>query len=290
MVIGSIKYFTIRSVVPFVYFNIIIRFKYNFQRFNNDRGLTMINVILAGLFIMLTTSFGSMLSIIFRRLPEWGLEFSMAFSGGVMLVASFTSLILPSIDIGSIYIAMVGIVLGFIFIFIVERLVPHEDKLLNQTQEIVDEKYKEKLRNILLIVAAIIIHNLPEGMAVGISIVNNAEKGWATAIAIGIQDIPEGLAVSLPLIMLTKRLWIPIFIGILSGFSEFVFAVLGGYAFFVFSKFLPIGLSFSGGAMVYVTIKEVFPEVYRDEKNENIITFGFLAGLLLMLFLDTTMS
>ncbi len=246
----------------------------------------MQQIVLAGLFVMITTSLGALFAVVFKKLPEWWLDVGLAFSGGVMLVASFTSLIIPATEIGSIYTVMFGIVLGFITIFLIERIVPHEEYI---TKLKITENYKERVKSIFMIVTAIIIHNIPEGMAVGISMANNVEKGWATAIAIGTQDIPEGLAVSLPLIFLTERVWIPVLIGILSGFSEFVFTVLGGYAFTTFHSLLPTGLSFAGGAMIYVTIKEVFPEVYKN-KNELLVTVGFLIGLLTMLYLDITLG
>jgi len=243
-------------------------------------------LILAGIFVMLATALGSVLAVFFKKLPDWGLDFSMAFSGGVMLVASFTSLILPSIDIGGAGVTIFGIITGFFVIYLIEWMTPHEEYILKFNRGNVE---KEKLKGIFLIVSAIIIHNIPEGMAVGVSMVSDTDKGWATAIAIGIQDIPEGLAVSLPLIMLTERMWIPVFIGFLSGFSEFVFTVLGGFTFSIFSVFLPFGLSLAGGAMIYVTVKEVFPQVYRN-RHETIVTAGFLVGLLLMLYLDTTLG
>lgn len=244
------------------------------------------NVILAGLFIWFTTSLGAIVAVIFKRFPSSWLYISLAFSGGIMLVASFTSLILPAIDKGSIYIVLLGIILGFVMIYILEKFLPHEEHFLNYK---IATAYKDKVRSIVLIVLAIIIHNFPEGMAVGVSIVNDIHKGWATAIAIGIQDIPEGLAVSLPLIFLTNRVFIPIFIGILSGFSEFVFALAGGLIFSYLDFFLPLGMSIAGGAMIYVTVKEVFPQVYSENK-EGLVTIGFLIGFLTMLYLDTVLG
>jgi len=246
-----------------------------------------IDVIYAGLLVFLLTSLGSFLAVILKKFPKIGLDISLSFSGGIMLVASFTSLILPSIDSGNIYISMLGIIFGFFVIHLIENYIPHEEHFLKYK---ISHAYKNKARNILLIVLAIIIHNIPEGMAIGISMVNDLNKGWATAIAIGIQDIPEGLAVSLPLVFLTGRLIIPVIIGILSGFSEFLFAVIGGYAFSIFHALLPFGLAFAGGAMIYITVKEVFPEVYKNEENKNYITIGFLIGMLIMLYLDVTLS
>jgi ZIP family zinc transporter len=246
----------------------------------------MEDIILAGILIMLLTSLGSVFAVIFKKLPLWGFDFGLAFSGGVMLVASFTSLILPATEKGNITIVIAGIVLGVILIYLLEKILPHEEYFFKFK---IKEAEKERLKGIFLIVSAIIIHNLPEGMAVGTAMANDIEKGWATAIAIGIQGIPEGLAVSLPLIFLTERIWIPVLIGVLSGFSEFVFAVLGGFIFSKLDMLLPLGLSIAGGAMVYVTVKEVFPQVYKN-KDEQIVTIGFLSGLLLMLYLDTTLG
>ncbi len=246
-----------------------------------------LEVLYAGLLVFLLTSFGSLLAVILKRFPKLGLDISLAFSGGIMLVASFTSLILPSIDNGNIYISMLGIIFGFLIIHLIENYVPHEEHFLKYK---ISQAYKNKVRNILLIVLAIIIHNIPEGMAVGISMINDVNKGWATAVAIGIQDIPEGLAVSLPLVFLTGRLIIPIIIGVLSGFSEFLFAVIGGYAFSIFHALLPFGLAFAGGAMIYVTVKEVFPEVYKNEESKDYVTLGFLVGMLIMLYLDVSLG
>lgn len=246
-----------------------------------------VEVFYAGIFVFLTTSLGAVLAVLFKKLPEIGLDTSLAFSGGVMLVASFTSLILPSIYNGNVYISMFGIVLGFFVIHIIGKFIPHEEKFLKYN---FSDEYKGKVRNIILLALAIIIHNLPEGLAVGVSMVNDVSKGWATAIAIGIQDIPEGLAVALPLILLSNRILLPLSIGILSGFSEFVFAIIGGISFSIMHFLLPLGLAFAGGAMIYVTVKEVFPQIYSSGKNELYITFGFLIGVLVMLFLDTTLG
>ncbi len=249
--------------------------------------LTPLELVFVGAsFVMFTTTFGAIIAVIFKGFPDWSLDVSMAFSGGIMLVASFTSLILPSIEEGSVLLSCVGVVCGFFLILAVERWLPHEHLLLGYEGS---KKHREKLKRVWLIAIALIIHNLPEGFAVGVSIVNNSHKGLATALAIGIQDIPEGLAVSLPLMMATERVVIPLFVGFLSGFSEFVTAVAGGWAFSLFRHFLPFGLSMAGGAMVYVTVKEVFPEVYKSER-EILITCGFLAGFLVMLVLDTVLG
>jgi len=238
-------------------------------------------ILLAGLILLGLTSLGAVISVLFKKVSTKTIDYSLAFSSGIMLVASFTSLIIPSLEIGNIVLTNIGIICGFIFIYILEIFIPHIEKIaINPKLE------KEKTKATLLIVGAIIIHNLPEGLAVGVSLENDIDKGLITALAIGIQDIPEGLAVSLPLIYLFEKRLIPILIGLLSGLSEAIFVVVGAYMFSFFSILLPLGLSFSGGAMLYVVIKEIFPQIYKSE-NEKLITLYFLLGLIIMLSLDS---
>jgi ZIP family zinc transporter len=132
----------------------------------------------------------------------------------------------------------------------------------------------------------VIIHNIPEGFAVGVSSAYSLGKGTATAIAIAIQDIPEGLIVSLVLMVANRGIAVPVLVGIISGIAESMFCFLGFYTFEVFSVLLPVGLGLGGGAMIYITVKEVFPEAY-SQGSHVVSTLGFLAGFLLMLLLDT---
>jgi ZIP family zinc transporter len=198
-----------------------------------------------------------------------------------MLVASFTSLIIPSIEQGNIFITNLGVIGGFLFVYLLEIFIPHIENISIKTDLDID-----KAKTVFFIVGAIIIHNLPEGLAVGVSLENDLHRGLVTAVAIGIQDIPEGLAISLPLIYLSKRKLLPILIGLLSGLSEAIFVILGVLIFSLADVLLPIGLSLAGGSMLYIVIKEIFPHIYRNE-NEKLITFFFLLGLIIMLSLDS---
>jgi ZIP family zinc transporter len=149
---------------------------------------------------------------------------------------------------------------------------------------------KEKLKKVWLLVFALIIHNLPEGLAVGTSLVYNLEVGLVTAIAIGIQDFPEGTVVSLPLAAIQRKSLGPVLIGVLSGLAEMVMVILGAVFFTAFSGILPYGLGLAGGAMLYVTVKEMIPEIYRGEKSETLVTLGFFAGFYVMLLLDSALG
>ncbi|WP_457742832.1 ZIP family metal transporter [Thermococcus sp.] len=241
----------------------------------------------AGLFVALMTSLGAMVALFAKRIPEGGVDFSLSFAAGVMIVASFTSLILPAIESSGFVPAGIGIALGVFVIYAIDRLLPHEHLVKGYEGP---RGMRERLRKIWLLVFALIIHNLPEGLAVGTSLVYNLEVGLITAIAIGIQDFPEGTVVSLPLAVIQKKSLGPVLIGVLSGLAEMVMVILGAVFFTIFSWSLPYGLGLAGGAMLYVTVKEMIPEIYKGEKSETLVTLGFFAGFYVMLLLDSTLG
>jgi len=243
----------------------------------------MSEIWLNSLLLLAGTSAGSAVAIFFKKVPV-GVNLNLSFAGGVMMVASFTSLILPALHRGGFLQTSLGIITGFALIGLVEYLFPHEH-VIKGAEGVIKS---EKIRKLFLIVAGVIIHNIPEGFAVGVSSAYSLEKGTATAIAIAIQDIPEGLIVSLVLMVANRGIAVPVLVGIISGIAESMFCFLGFYTFEVFSVLLPVGLGLGGGAMIYITVKEVFPEVY-SQGSHVVSTLGFLAGFLLMLLLDTTL-
>ncbi|ACS90940.1 MULTISPECIES: ZIP family metal transporter [Thermococcus] len=251
-------------------------------------GSIMVVAFYAGLFVALMTTFGSLLAMFSHKMPQWGVDFSLSFAAGVMIVASFTSLILPGIEYSGRFLPPgVGIMLGIVLIYLIDRFVPHEHLVKGYEGP---EEFKNKLRVVWLIVLAVIIHNLPEGLAVGTSIVFDLKTGLVTAIAIGIQDFPEGTVVSLPLATLQKKRLQPILMGALSGVAEWVMVLFGAFFFSVFHGLLPYGLGLAGGAMLYVTVKEMIPEIYKREENELYVTLGFFIGFYVMLFLDSILG
>ena len=251
-------------------------------------GSIMVVAFYAGLFVALMTTLGSLLAIFSNKMPSWGVDFSLSFAAGVMIVASFTSLILPGItQSGRFSPVGIGILVGIVLIYLIDSFVPHEHLVKGYEGP---EELKDKLRVVWLIVLAVIIHNLPEGLAVGTSIVFDLKTGLVTAIAIGIQDFPEGTVISLPLATIQKKKLQPILMGALSGVAEWVMVLVGAFFFSVFHGLLPYGLGLAGGAMLYVTVKEMIPEIYRHEKNELIVTAGFFLGFYVMLFLDSMLG
>jgi len=248
----------------------------------------IIVAIYAGLFVALMTSIGSLAALFFRKITQRGVDFSLSFAAGIMLVASFTSLILPAIDLADSFIRVgVGIGLGIGFIYLIDRYAPHEHIIKGYEGP---KEFKDKLKKVWLLIIAMIIHNLPEGLAVGTSLIYSVDVGIITAVAIGIQDIPEGAVVSLPLASLQRTKTWPILLGILSGIAEMIMVILGAYFLTYFTWLLPYGLSMAGGAMLYVTVKEVIPELYRERENEILITVGFFIGFYIMLFLDSMLG
>lgn len=242
----------------------------------------------AGLFVALMTSLGSFLALFANKMPEWGLDVSLSFAAGVMIVASFTSLILPGIEItGKFTPVAIGIFLGIFLIFLMDKYLPHEHRIGGYEGP---KKFREKIRIMWLIVFAVIIHNFPEGLAVGTTMVYDLHLGIITAIAIGIQDIPEGTVVSLPLALMQKKRLKPIAIGVMSGVAEMMMVIAGAIFFNYFSSTLPYGMGLAGGAMLYVTVKEMIPEIYERREHDVVITVGFFLGFYVMLFLDSILG
>jgi len=240
--------------------------------------------VYAGLFVTATTSLGSLVAVLAHRLPRWSVELSMSYAAGVMIVASFTSLILPAIGAaGGFGEVAVGILLGVLLVYLADRFLPHEHLVRGYE----GPGLGRVLRKVWLVVFAVIIHNLPEGLAVGTTMVYDVRLGVVTAIAIGIQDIPEGAVVSLPLAVLQGRRLQPVLVGVLSGVAELATTLLGALLFSYAAPLLPVGLALAGGAMLYVAVKEMIPEIYREEENEMIVTAGFFLGFYTMLFLDS---
>jgi ZIP family zinc transporter len=222
-----------------------------------------------------------------RGLDPRVMDAGLGFSSGVMTVASFTSLLLPAIEsAGQPWTPLLGFAAGAAVIAVVHRLLPHEHVLLDRYEG--PEWGRRKLRAAWLVAVAILIHNLPEGMAIGASSAYSVEKGVATGLAIALQDVPEGLAVALPVLLATGSRLAALGLTVLSGLCEVATAVptvlLGKAA----AAHLPVILGFGAGAMVYVVSHEALPESHRSG-HEDLATLGYFLGFTVMLVLDTTL-
>jgi len=251
---------------------------------------------LATMFTYGVTALGASLVFVMGDMKRKYFDGMLGFTGGVMLAASFWSLLLPAIEMSeqlgviSWMPPAIGFATGALFLFTLDRLVPH---LHINFEEDEKEGVKTNWHKTTLLVLAITLHNIPEGLAVGVAFgavaagFDGATVSAAVVltIGIGIQNFPEGTAVSLPLrrqgISKLKSFWY----GQLSGVVEPVAGVLGAIAVIYAQPLLPYALSFAAGAMVYVVVEEVIPESQRD-KYTDISTLGLIGGFILMMILD----
>lgn len=250
----------------------------------------------ASIFTWLLTAIGASLVFLFKGMNRAILDGMLGFTGGVMIAASFWSLLAPGIEMSEgegfvkVIPAATGFALGALFIFGLDKILPH---LHINFKENESEGLKSPWHRTTLLVLAITLHNIPEGLAVGVLFggvaagLPGATIAGAVALALGIaiQNLPEGLAVAMPLrrqgISKFKSFWY----GQLSAIVEPFAAVLGAVAVSFFTPILPYALAFAAGAMVFVVIEEVVPETQRD-KHTDIATLGFIGGFIVMMSLD----
>ena len=229
--------------------------------------------------------------VLFGKVPDRGLrDMSLGFAAGVMLSASFFSLIIPSLDAASAQygdsalpptIAVVGILTGMAMVAWLNETLPHEH--FTSGREGPDGA---SLHRIWLFIIAITIHNFPEGLAVGVGFgANGLAGGMPLAIGIGLQNLPEGLAVAVALFGEGYSRVRSFGVAALTGLIEPVGGLLGAAMISYSEVFLPWGLAFAAGAMLYVISHEIIPETHRSG-HQNRATLGLAIGLVVMLFLD----
>lgn len=257
-----------------------------------------INPILAALiattFTWFLTAMGAGLVFFFKTLNRGVLDAMLGFTGGVMVAASCFGLLGPAIESSAgegfekVWPSVIGFMLGALFLYGLDKIMPHLHINFRETEK---EGVKTTWHRTTLLVLAITLHNIPEGLAVGVvfgaamgdlDMINTA---MILAIGIGIQNFPEGFAVAMPLrrqgISRRKSFWY----GQLSAIVEPIFGVIGAAAVIYFSPILPYALAFAAGAMIYVVVEEVIPETQRD-KYTDVATMGFMIGFVLMMALD----
>lgn len=260
----------------------------------------VIQGLVAGIVIASMNLFGAMLVFVWQNPSQRSMDAGLGGAAGVMLAASFTSLILPGIDTGGLIPVMVGIILGVIILDRADAWVPHVHFLI--TGRIREDRGSEvstadgeldeaRVSAVLLFIVAITLHNMPEGLAVGVGFgTGNVEGAIPLMIAIGLQNIPEGLAVSVAAINAGfGRRFYAAFTGIRAGIVEIPLALFGAWAVTVASPILPYAMGFAAGGMLYVISDEIIPETHANG-NERIATLGTMAGLLVMLYLDVTLA
>lgn len=263
-----------------------------------------INPILAAFYATVftwgLTALGASLVFFFKGMNRAVFDGMLGFTGGVMVAASFWSLLAPGIAMSpgegfvKVIPAVVGFGMGALFLFGLDKILPH---LHINFREAEKEGVKTPWHKTTLLVLAITLHNIPEGLAVGVLFggvaagFEGATIGGAVALAIGIgiQNFPEGFAVSMPLRRqgFSKRK--SFMYGQASAMVEPIAAVLGAWAVMTFQPILPYALAFAAGAMIFVVVEEVIPETQRD-KYTDIATLGFIVGFIVMMTLDVGLS
>ena len=250
--------------------------------------------LIAGLFTWFITFLGSMLVYFFKNVESKIMDLMLGLSAGVMISASFWSLLLPALELSKelnnivwIYPSL-GFIFGGLLLFFFDIFFSKKIKKKSNSN------YTSK--NILLILS-ITLHNIPEGMAVGIAFgslkygISGATitSALMLALGIGIQNFPEGAAVSLPLKRNGMKTSKAFFLGQLSGFVEPIFAFLGALLAIKLRLILPFILSFAAGAMIYVVVAELIPES-QNGKSKNLVSLFTLFGFLIMMILDVAFS
>jgi zinc transporter, ZIP family len=218
----------------------------------------------------------------------------LGFGAGVMLAATCFSLIVPALEIaqtqglgrwGASALTGIGILMGAACLMLLERKLPHEHFFGGAGTE-----GGQRIRRLWLFVFAIVLHNIPEGLAIGVSAAgNDAARAAALATGIAIQDVPEGLVVALALSSVGMSKWKSALLGAASGLVEPIAAVLGAAVLIYSQPLLPWGLAFAAGAMLFVVSHEVIPESHR-QGHELFATTGLLVGFVLMMMLDTALA
>ncbi|MCK5706447.1 MAG: ZIP family metal transporter [Candidatus Aureabacteria bacterium] len=256
----------------------------------------VLQALIAGLFTWSLTALGAAAVFATKKVSRKVLDFMLGFAGGVMIAASFWSLLAPAIemsegkDLPAWFPAVTGFLMGGIFLRGIDKILPHLHLGFPMEES---EGIKTSWQRSTLLVLAITLHNIPEGLAVGVAFGAVAAglpsatmaSAIALAIGIGIQNFPEGFAVSVPLkregMSSIKSFWY----GQLSAIVEPIASVIGASIVLIAQPILPYALSFAAGAMIFVVVEEVIPEAERGG-NTDLATTGAMLGFAIMMVLD----
>ena len=260
----------------------------------------ILGALYATLFTWGLTAIGASFVFFFKSMNRAVFDGMLGFTGGVMVAASFWSLLAPGIEMSEgdgfikVMPAAIGFALGALFIFSLDKVLPHLHINFKDSEK---EGIKTPWHRTTLLVLAITLHNIPEGLAIGV-LFGGVAAGLpgatitgavALAIGIGIQNFPEGMAVSVPMRRQGATRFKSFWYGQLSAAVEPIAAVIGAVAVTFFTPILPYALAFAAGAMIFVVVEEVIPETQRD-KYTDIATLGFIGGFIVMMTLDVALG
>lgn len=252
---------------------------------------------IATLFTYLVTVLGAAVVFVFKKIRKNIMDAMLGFAAGVMIAASFFSLLGPAIDMADSLkmipwiVCSLGFLCGGILLFVGDKVFNYFDKKISKKRNM--ERDVKSFKRCLMLILSITLHNIPEGMAVGVAFgstaygIQGAGLGGALMIALGIglQNFPEGTAVSVPLRREGMSVRKAFFFGQLSGIVEPIAGVIGAILVLKIRFILPFLLSFAAGAMIYVVIEELIPES-QTNKRKDLMALFTLFGFVIMMILD----
>ena len=251
-------------------------------------------VLLTALGVGGATVFGAVIGFIFKKFSHTFSDIVLSFAAGVMLAAAVLGLIVPSVEYGgggavALLVTVAGIFTGALCLNLVDKLVPHLHKLMGDgTGE--EKHHNANLSKVLLFVAAIAIHNLPEGIAAGVGFGSgNVADAMMIAGGIALQNIPEGMVIIGPMLAAGVKPRKTFLIAAATGLVEVVGTLLGYFAVSISTAILPFALAFAGGTMLYVISDEMIPETHAHG-HERGATYALLVGFCLMLVSDVLLG
>ncbi len=255
-----------------------------------------IQALIAGLFTWSITMLGAAIVFLFKEVKKGIMDALLGFSAGVMIAASFWSLLSPAIEMAN-NLKMISWLIVFCGFFSGGVLLFLGDKVCDFCMKKRNTENSSKIKRCLMLIFSITLHNIPEGLVVGVafgSLVYNISgsslmSAMTLALGIGLQNFPEGSAVSLPLRREGFSRFKSFFFGQLSGFVEPIFAVIGALLVLKIQMLLPFLLSFAAGAMIYVVVEELIPESQTNSKKDLMALFT-LIGFSIMMILDVALG
>ncbi len=248
----------------------------------------MTPVLLTALGVGGATMVGALIGFVFRNISHRFHDIVLSFAAGVMLAAAVLGLIIPSLEAGgkiAVFVTVIGIFCGAFCLNLIDRLVPHLHRLMGVDSE-AHAAADPNLSRVLLFVIAIAIHNLPEGIAAGVSF-GSEDIAQAITVAGGIalQNIPEGMVIIAPMLAAGVSRGRTLLIALLTGVVEVVGTLIGYFAVSISTVILPFALAFAGGTMLYVISDEMIPETH-SHGYERGATYSLLIGFCFMLVFD----
>lgn len=251
-------------------------------------------VLLTALGVGGSTMLGALLGFILKKPSHKFNDIVLSFAAGVMLAAAVVGLVLPSLEYGggdgfALLLTVGGILAGAVALNLIDKLVPHLHKLTGVDTEAHPEK-NEQLGKVLLFVIAIAIHNLPEGIAAGVSFgTDNVTQALTVAGGIALQNIPEGMVIIAPMLASGVSARRTLAIALMTGVVEIIGTFIGYVAVSISTAILPFALAFAGGTMLYVISDEMIPETHAHG-SERGATYALLVGFCVMLAFDVLLG